>query len=105
MHADRIEREISDEARALDEDSSTPELGSHDEAPFGNVENGIERAHLEQPDGVRHPTGHDAKAHVLALAPLTDRPFDESLESLHRRRWRRNETRHFLSGDHREQRR
>src|SRR5688572_26662131 len=104
MRADHAEREVEDEAGAFHEDPRAPVFRAHREAPLRRAEARLERAHLEDANRRVHPGGHDREARVAAGAALTMRPRDEALEAFDRSRRRRDEARHFLSREHREQR-
>ena len=58
----------------------------------------------KRPIAVSEPCGTTAKHDILARGALAKRPRDEALESVDRRRRRRNEARHVVAREHREQR-
>src|SRR4029077_15159370 len=81
MAADRREREVEHQLRAVDEDDRAPELRRDREAPLGGAEIRLERSDLKQPDRDVRVLRHDSEAEVLSRLTLTPRPRDEPLEA------------------------
>ena len=74
MHADHVDREVDDQARAFGENARAPELRADREAPFRVVEATVERPHLEDADGGRHAVRHHREAGVVAGLAFALRP-------------------------------
>src|SRR6058998_2191037 len=81
-----LEREVDYAACRCLKDSRPPEGRADREAPFGQAELVVERAHLDDADRIGSARGDDAEADVLALGLLATRPGDELPESLDGRR-------------------
>src|SRR5439155_27191578 len=78
--ADRVERELHDELRAVDENAGAPELRRDGKAPLRAAEVGFERTDLEQTDCDIGPARNDREADVLSGRALLVRPRDAPLE-------------------------
>ena len=105
MCSDDVEREVDDQLRAVDEHPRSPERRTDGKPPLGRAEARLELAYLEDADGGVHAMRHDREADVVAGRALAMGPRDEPLEPFDRGRRRRNEPRHFLGREHRQQRR
>ena len=67
VNAKNIESEVEYELGGVHEDALAPEIGAEREAPFSDVEGGLQRPNLEETnDGIRI-LQHDAKRDRLAL--------------------------------------
>ena len=97
--------ELEDELGAFLKHAGAPERRADGEAPLRGAEARLGLAHLEDPDRRVEALHRDREAGIRAGRPLPQRPRDEALEAFNRARRRRNEPRHFLGGQHREQRR
>src|SRR5262249_50289796 len=96
--AEDVEREVEHEVRALLEHAGSPERRAYREAPFGQIEAGIQLTNLEDPDGRVETRQRDGEADILSRRPLMVRPRDEALEALDIGRRRRDEAGNFLRG-------
>ena len=103
MHADRLERELHHEPRALLEEAGAPERRPERKAPFRGGESRFGRTELEDADGRIGVDERDRKAGVGARRALPRRPHDEPLEGFDGARRRRNEPRDFLRRQQREE--
>src|SRR5687767_1298667 len=97
MHANHIEREINHELRTRYEQAGPPECRAERKPPFGSPERRIQLADLKEPDCGVVTGGPDREADIASCLTLALGPLDEPLETVNRRRRRRDEARHFLS--------
>ena len=104
MHANHIEREINHELRTGHEQAGTPERRAERKTPFGGPERRIQLPNLKQPHGRVVAVGHDREADISSRLALALRPLNEPLETFDGRRRRRDEARHFLGCQQRQQR-
>src|SRR6185503_3168139 len=96
VSTNRIERELENEFGRLLEESGPPERRPQCKAPFRIAEARLCLTHLDDADRGVEALQRHREADVGSGHPLSECPRDESLESLDRRRRRRDESRNFL---------
>ena len=81
---ERLEREVDDGRRAIDERSGTPKRGVERETDFRRAEAWLNRPQLEQARGMLLSARHHCETEVAACPAFASNPRDEPRELLHR---------------------